>query len=377
MDSNHKGLGNRVLSLGLLAIVVAVCVGVAPGYLALRRPDCLRKGPGLSRITRLSEWFPGIHGSRGDTPVYILDSGRPGGAALLLGGTHANEPAGYMAAILMLENARPTQGRLYVIPHANASAMTYTDPMEGVPRSFTIQAASGSRTFRHGSRATSPMDQWPDPDIYVHSSSGQQLSGAETRNLNRAYPGRADGNFTEKVAFAITSLIRTERIDLTIDLHEAAPEYPVINTIVAHDRAMATASGAILNLELDGVVMGLEPSPANLRGLSHRELGESTPTLALLMESPNAAQGRLRGRTDEALLLTGKDPQYVKGQKLGRLFVPFDGKGWPLQARVARHVAGVQAILAAHAATAPERRIVLDGVPTFDDVSIKGLEPFL
>ena len=42
----------------------------------------------------------------------------------------------------------------------------------------------------------------------MHASSGQKLSGSETRNLNRAYPGRPDGTFTEKVAYAITSLIR-------------------------------------------------------------------------------------------------------------------------------------------------------------------------
>ena len=377
MELNRLHLSNRNLNLVLLVIFFTVCVYVTPGYLAMRRPDALRQGPGVTRIAHLSDWFADIKGTAGDTDVYILDSGKPGGSALILGGTHANEPAGYMAAILMLENAVPLQGRLYIIPHANASALTYTDPMEGVPREFTLQASSGKRVFRHGSRATSPMHQWPDPDIYVHASSGQQLSGSETRNLNRAYPGRADGNFTERIAYAITSLIRKDGIDLTIDLHEAAPEYPVINAIVAHERAMPTASGAILNLEIEGVVMGLEPSPATLRGLSHRELGDSTATLALLMESPNATQGRLRGRTDEALILTGKDSQYVRGQKLGRLFVPYDEKGWPLHLRVARHVGGLQAIFTAHAMNAPERSIVLGGVPTYDELATKGLEPFL
>lgn len=52
-----------------------------------------------------------------------------------------------------------------------------------------------------GSRASNPVDQWPDPDVYVHAASGQQLSGSETRNINRAYPGRPDGNPTEQAAF--------------------------------------------------------------------------------------------------------------------------------------------------------------------------------
>lgn len=34
------------------------------------------------------------------------------------------------------------------------------------------------------------------------------------------------------------------------------------------------------------------PSPANLRGLSTRELGDHTPALAVLMETPNPVQGR-------------------------------------------------------------------------------------
>lgn len=361
----------------ILGAVAAVCAAVTPGYLAMRRPDALRRGPGVTRVVKLSTWFPGLQGTRGDTDVYVLDSGKPGGAALLLGGTHANEPSGAMAAVLLMENARPAQGRLYVIPHANASAFSYTDPMEAAPRSVTFQAASGLRTFRQGSRATSPLDQWPDPDIYVHASSGQQLSGPETRNLNRAYPGRRDGNFTERVAFAITSLVRQEQIDLTVDLHEAAPEYPVINALVAHERAMAVASGTILNMELEGVTMGLEPSPKQLRGLSHRELGDATGTLALLMETPNPAQGRLRGRTDEALVLRGQDPQYVRGQRLGRLFVPFDAQGWPLHLRVARHVCGLQAILTAHAMGQPDRAVVLEQVPTYGELNARGLEPWL
>ena len=67
----------------------------------------------------------------------------------------------------------------------------------------------------------------------------------------------------------------------------------------------------------------------------------------------------------------------MRGQTLGRLFVPYAAKGWPLHLRVARHVGGLQAIFAAHAMTAPERAIVLGGVPTYDELATKRLEPFL
>ena len=143
----------------------------------------------------------------------------------MLGGTHPNEPSGVLTAVLLIENARPAAGRLIVIPRANESGFTHTDYSEGAPQHFAIPTASGERIFRFGSRATNPIHQWPDPDIYVHSS-GQRLSGSETRNLNRAYPGRADGPLTEQVAYAIVQLIRAEKADLSIDLHERLARVP-------------------------------------------------------------------------------------------------------------------------------------------------------
>jgi hypothetical protein len=282
-----------------------------------------------------------------------------------------------MTAVLMVENARLTAGKLFVIPYANASGLTHTDYMEGSPRSFTIQAASGLRHFRYGSRATSPADQWPDPDIYIHASSGQRLSGSETRNLNRAYPGRADGTFTEKVAYGITELIRKEKIGITIDLHEASPEYPVINAIVAHERAMPLASEAVLNLEFEDIKIGLEPSPKNLRGLTHRELGDATDTLAFLAEAPNPSQGRLRGATSEKLVIEGKDDKYLKAVKLGRLFVPYDEGGWPLKMRVGRHASTIMAIFDANNSQTPDNAIMMEGLPRLDELLAQGLEKYL
>ena len=377
MNALRTDRKNLLASLGVLAVAVAILWVVIPDALTMRQPDVIHKGPGVTEVRKLSEFFDGIAGTRGDTEVYVLDSGKPGASALILGGTHPNEPSGYLTAVLFIENAMPSAGKLYVIPTTNASAMTHTDYMEGTPRKFSIDTAGGPRSFRYGSRATSPADQWPDPDIYVHASSGQRLSGSETRNLNRAYPGRADGTFTEKVAFAITSLIQKEKIDITIDLHEASPEYPVVNAIVAHNRAMKIASIALLNLEMDDIAIGVEPSPTNLHGLSHRELGDATNTLALLFESTNPAQGRLRGVTNEALIVDGKDAMYLAAHKLGRLFVPFGPEGEPLKKRVARHVATVQAVFDAYASEMPDRYLVVGAMPSYADVLGKGIGQYL
>lgn len=377
MNALRTDRKNLLASLGVLAVAVAILWVVIPDALTMRQPDLIHKGPGVTEVRKLSEFFDGIAGTRGDTEVYVLDSGKPGASALILGGTHPNEPSGYLTAVLFIENAMPSAGKLYVIPTTNASAMTHTDYMEGTPRKFSIDTPGGPRSFRYGSRATSPADQWPDPDIYVHASSGQRLSGSETRNLNRAYPGRADGTFTEKVAFAITSLIRKKKIDITIDLHEASPEYPVVNAIVAHNRAMKIASIALLNLEMDDIAIGVEPSPTNLHGLSHRELGDATDTLALLFESTNPAQGRLRGVTNEALIVDGKDAMYLAAHKLGRLFVPFGPEGEPLKKRVARHVATVQAVFDAYASEMPDRHLIVGAMPSYADVLGKGIGQYL
>lgn len=38
------------------------------------------------------------------------------------------------------------------------------------------------------------------------------------------------------MSYGIVQLINTENIDVTVDLHEASPEYPVINALIAHER---------------------------------------------------------------------------------------------------------------------------------------------
>jgi hypothetical protein len=119
------------------------------------------------------------------------------------------------------------------------------------------------------------------------------------------------------VAHAIQQLLLSEHADVAVDLHEAAPEYPVINTIVAHERGIEIAASAVLNLEFAELLFTLERSPQRFRGLSHREWGDATSAYAFLMETGNVMQGRLRGATSAELLLTGMDPMYLKAARIG------------------------------------------------------------
>ena len=356
------------LSALILLCFSAAAIGyLATQFLSMRVVEPIYPGPGVTRITMLSEWYPELEGTACDTEVYILEGKNEGDSMLVLGGTHPNEPSGLVGAILLIENAVPETGTLYVIPRTNNSAMTCTDPQEGAPMKITIDTPGGERWFRFGSRATNPIHQWPDPEIYVHATSGQRLSGSETRNINRSYPGRTDGNMTEKMAYGVTQLIIQEGIDIEVDLHEASPEYPTINAMVAHEDAMLLASQSLINMQLEGVNISLEPSPTNLHGLTHRELGDYTDTLALLMETSNPSQGRLRGRTNAEMVVSGQDKFYVQAAINGRLYVAFDENGHPLAQRVARHVTGVAQIAASYTELGMGN-LVINGIPSYYEI---------
>jgi hypothetical protein len=378
----RAGRPARLRGLLLLAACLGVCALTARDFLGQHRAEPIADGPGVCERQGLSRWFPALAGTDADTEVYLLagDTQDDGGArVLVLGGVHPNEPAGYLAAVLLVENLEVDYGRLWVIPRTNASAFSATEPQEGHPQRYRLEARDGSpRDFRLGSRLTNPLRQWPDPEISVHHPSGQKLSGNETRNLNRCFPGRPDGSYTERLAWGITRLIETERIELVIDLHEASIEYPVINAIVSHERAQDIAATALFGLEMEGFQFNLEPSPRNLHGLSHRELGDHFESLyALLMETANPIQGRLRGRTQVSQIIEGTDPCYVRAEAVGMNRVPFTADGIPVRLRVARHLLGFRELVAGLAMTNPGRELHFRNLPDKDQLLEQGLAPFL
>lgn len=375
-EKTERCYGTRWTALGLLGAVAVVVFLVSQDFVAMWRDPPIYPGPGVTRQTRLSDYFSGIDNTAADTDVYFLEGEDAGGTALVLGGTHPNEPASSLTAITLVESAVVTRGRLIVIPRAAHSGFTCTEPQEGYPQIYRIQTPTGMRQFRYGSRGTNPIHQWPDPIIYVNGS-GQQLAGPEVRNLNRSYPGDPSGYLTERLAFAIVELIRQERVDLSIDLHEASPEYPVINAMVAHENAVDLAVEAALLLEFEGIQIGVEPSPANLRGLSHREWGDATGTKAILIESANPAQGRLRGPTNEALIVEGVDRYYTRAAELGLLYVPFAEEGSPLDERVGRHIQTLSTLLEVFSSANPDRTIAAENLPTLNDVMQNGVGAFL
>jgi predicted deacylase len=331
-------------------------------------------GPGVTRVARLSDFGPGLKGTMADTWVYFLEGKEPGGKALLMSNTHANEPEGLMAAMIVIENAVVEQGTLIVIPQFNHSASLNTRPGDGYPLYFEIETGWGRKKFRMGNRDASPLDQWPDPDVYIHYPDRQLLSYIDTRNTNRTWPGRPDGPLMEKVTYAAMEIMRGDEVDLAIDIHGAETMFPVTNCIVAPDKSNKIATLASLTVKAkEGFDSHVEPSPGGFRGLSHREIGDYSEALPFLLEAPIPFLDQPTGPKTEKFLLDGKDPFLLQLAKKQKLFVPYDESGWPLEKRVGQHCSIILEIFHQYAKRNPERSILVRGLPRYAEVVENGV----
>jgi len=359
----------------ILICVVSVSAYVGNQFLSMHVADPIYANE--CKKLRLSDYFSDLAGTAGDTDIYLFEGDQEGATVLILGGTHANEPAGHISAVCLVENIDIEVGRLIILPRANNSGFTHNDPQEGNPQRFKIDTPEGERWFRYGSRYTNSIDQWPDPDVYEHYPSGQRLSGGETRNLNRSYPGRPDGNMTEIIGYAIMQLLKVERVDMAIDMHEASLEYPVINAIVAHQLAFDIAAETVMYLQMEDINFNLEPSPKSFHGLSHREWGDGLKIPALLMESANPLQGRYHGKVSSDIIVTGKDKYNLQAAKSGLIEVDYPEEGLPLKLRVARHIAGLTTMFEVWNSNNPEKQIIVHGLPLYDELIEQGVGAFL
>lgn len=363
-------------------IVVLGCWLVAASGASFYRSRNLREpvvlGPGVTSVQKLSTYFGGIAGTVNDCNLYFLEGKEPGGTIVVLGGSHPEEPAGRLAAWLVVENTVVEKGRLIVTLSANRSASTVTRPSGAYPPDFAIETPWGERTFRMGDRWSNPLDQWPDPEVYIHYPSGQYLAYMDVRNLNRAWPGRPNGTLTEKTTFALMEMIRREKADIVIDLHEAELQYPVISTIVTHQKGQELATFvSMLLTDYEGFKIGTEFSPLNLHGLSHREIGDFSDAISLLFEAPEPFLDATRGTTSREQLLTGKDEFVMKAGRHGLLFEEIDERGWPIAVRVGRHTSSIAQVLESWSEDNPDRAVVAADIPRYGEVVKAGVGFYL
>jgi hypothetical protein len=347
-------------------------------YQSRRLKEAVVVSDGVTQVVRLSTYFSGVEGTANDCNIYFLEGKEPGATFCILGGTHPEEPAGRLAAWIFAENAVLQKGRLIVVLSANRSATTVTRVGGAYPPDFAIPTSWGEQEFRFGDRWSNPLDQWPDPEVYIHYPSGQYLAYVDVRNLNRCWPGRPNGTLTEKTTYAFMEMIRKEKVDLVIDLHEAELQYPVISTIVTHEKAQDLAAIVSMTLtDMEGFKMGMEFSPKNLHGLSHREIGDYSEAASMLFEAPEPFLDATRGKTTREQLLTGKDDFVVKAGQHGLLFEKIDANGWPIDKRVGRHTSSVLQTMVSWTEMHPEKPLVCDSVPKYADVIAHGMGRYL
>ncbi len=110
---------------------------------------------------------------------------------------------------------------------------------------------------------------------------------------------------------------------------------------------------AIVDLEMQGIVMNVEHSSDTFHGLSHREWGDTTPAASYLIETPNPAQAS-----------NAINPDVV------------NDKVNPLSRRTATHLATIDAVLNAHELLDGKRTRWV-GLPSYEDLVSDGLEEYL
>ncbi len=372
-------IGKSGLTKILVLVLALALAGVASidFYTHRHTKETVVAAEGLTEMRMLSEWVPSLKGTFGDTPVFFYDSGVEGATVLYVGGTHPYEPAASLSAYVLLENVKVEKGRMIIIPQANRSGTTTGMLGNAYPTWYEVETDWGTAKFKNGDRWANPLDSWPDPFTYVHYPSNVQLTYQDIRNVNRCYPGREDGMLIERVCYGIMEIIRSENVDMAIDAHEAAVMYPVVETYVAHDRALDMAMMASMSLSADRFYMKCEASPKNLRGLSHREWGDFSDTLAVLMETPQPFTDWIVGPMTPTLQTEGKDEFLNTAAEHGLTYVAYNDEfGSPIRYRVGRHLSGALEVINWMMTMDPTKQIEVSW-PTYEELMDKDCGYFL
>jgi hypothetical protein len=372
----EKNMSRLWIVKSILLIIIIALMTAAGSQLYKHRHYSMPivAGPGVTKVSKLSDYAEGLKGTIADTNVFFLEGKEEGGKLLIMANTHSNEPAAILTALIFVENAVVDKGTLIVIPEFNNSAGRNTRPGDGYPLYYEIPTDWGSKKFRMGNRDASPLDQWPDPDVYVHYPDKQLLSFLDVRNTNRTWPGRPNGPLMERVTYGAMQAMREEKVDIAIDIHGAETMFPVTNCIVAPEKSIRIATMASLTVKArEKFDNHVEPSPSGFRGLSHREIGDHADTMPFLLEAPLPFLDQPTGPKTVDLLMDGKDPFLLSLSKKKKLFVPYDETGWPMEKRVGQHCSVVLELIRQFSRKFPDRTIKLRNVPRYADVVKNGV----
>ena len=84
---------------------------------------------------------------------------------------------------------------------------------------------------------------------------------------------------------------------------------------------------------------------------------------------------RIRGITDEALLMEGKDRFVMLAGDHKLLYSPIDESGWPIEKRVARHITTILKTIEWNNMINPDQTILVEGIPSYQELC-QSLAPY-
>ncbi len=378
-DEGVKRCVRGTMAVKLLILISALLVmwAAAVEFVRVRRThDSFVASECLAEVKSLSLYEPTLAGTAGDVPVYVFDSNVEGGTLLVVGGTHPSESAGILSAYLLMENLEIDKGRVIVIPIANGSGATTGVNGFAYPPFYSIETDWGGKSYRVGSRVAHPLDQWPDPPLFIQYPSHTRLCYEDARNLNRNYPGRSSGSLVERVGSAIMNLIEVEAVNFAFDLHEASITYPANHTFIVPEKSSDIAFLSALTLEEEGIEMQVEIATGALSGFSHQEWGNSEHTFPFLIEVPTPFIDRIVGPMTESLITEGKDEFLVRMSDRGFTGIDYQREGVSLAQRCGLHLSSMARVVSIGSLMYPQYEVIARW-PELPDLLEHGIGSYL
>ena len=176
----------KILSFVLLFVIIATAFGCDKND---SKDDNKDDKPKVENVVT-HDTYKIMEGTTLETEVHVFKSSIEGPTIFITGGTHGDEVAGWKAAekLITEEYYKNYIGTVIVIPYLNALGVSLQQRYPGV------------------------------------SSSGL-YEGIQYSDLNRAFPGDAEGTITEKLAYAICEEVRKYNPKYVVDLHESRGSY--------------------------------------------------------------------------------------------------------------------------------------------------------
>jgi hypothetical protein len=229
-------------------------------------------------------------GTPHEAQLYVYGTGVHGPIVAVLGGVHGNEPGGWLGAERAVERVRPATGALLVVPRANRVAI--------------------------------PLFARTTPEL---------------GDLNRAYPGNADGLPMERMALEIVEMLRAYHVSHLVDMHESWAFYrdrPQNGTAFLGQTVATNPSEPGISLAQSVVETVNQRVQARHEEFFFREFPRGRlpePNSPLPFDTSGNPQAAVSGGSRSSLGLPNHVPGLVS-------FLVEMGQQQPLERRVALHV---------------------------------------